>query len=362
MTQQRSNISVLLLYNHVGSDEYEALKNVDPDTLDFTPEYNINTVSTVAEEYSAIAKALAKEGFDVRLFNVKENIHRLTSLLRRQPPDVIFNLVEFFHDSQFLEASVAGLLDLYDIPYTGSSMISLALCLRKGFTKQLLHINGVPTPKFKILFHPAVPKRHGLKYPLIVKPAREDASSGVDKFSVVNTYEALRERVASLFKEFPPPILVEEFIEGRELHVSILGNDPPKILPAIEYDFSGLPDEHPSIITYDAKWNPLDESFHRIHAVCPAVLTKREQKKVEAVSLAAYDIMECRDYARLDLRLSTTGNVYVLEVNPNPDLTEGVSFMESAEKAGMTFSETLAFIVECALRRKSGNANSGKKR
>lgn len=346
------NISVLLLYNHVGVDEYEALKTADPEDLDFTPEYNINAIATVKEEYQAIAKGLEAEGFDVRVFNIQENIHRLSSLLRRNPPDVIFNLVEFFHDSQFLEASVAGLFDLYSIPYTGASPMSLSLCLRKGFTKQLLLTNGVPTPKFKILFDPTISKRHGLHYPLIVKPAREDASSGVDRHSVVYDYDTLQQRITKLFTEFAPPILVEEYIEGRELHISILGNDPPRMLPPVEYDFSGLPDDYPNIITYDAKWNPLDESFHKIHAVCPAPLTPRQLKKIEAISLAAYDIMECRDYARLDLRLGKGSAVYVLEVNPNPDLTEGVSFMDSAEKAGLTFSKTLSEIVGYALKRK----------
>lgn len=350
-----NNISVLLLYNHVGEDEYELLKTADPDQLDFVPEYNINTVATVNEEYHAIAAALQSEGFSVRIFNIKENINRLSSLLQRNPPDVIFNLVEFFHDSQFLESSVAGLFDLYSIPYTGASPLSLALCLRKGFTKQLLLANGVPTPKFRILFAPKIPRRHGLTYPLIVKPAREDASSGVDKFSVVDDYDSLLDLIAKLFKEFTPPILVEEYIEGRELHVSILGNHPARMLPPIEFDFSGLPQEHPNILTYNAKWNPLDESFHRIRSTCPASLTKRQLKSVEAISLAAYDIMECRDYARIDLRLGKGNSVYVLEVNPNPDLTEGVSFMESAEKAGLSFSKTLAEIVGYALQRKPTN-------
>jgi D-alanine-D-alanine ligase len=353
----KRNISVLVLFNQVGVDEYEAIKMVDPSTLDFEPEYSLSSVATVSEEYKAIATGLESEGFDVRIFNVKENIHRLSSLLRRQPPDVIFNLVEFFHDSQFLEASVAGLFDLYKIPYTGATPLSLGMCLRKGFTKQLLLANGVPTPKFKILFEPKIMKRHGLRYPLIVKPGRDDGSAGINKESVVHDYESLQQLIVKVFTLHTPPILVEEFIEGRELHVSILGNDPPKMLPVIEYDFSDLPADYPKVITYDAKWNPLDESFHRIHAVCPASLTKRQLKKIEQYSLAAYDIMECRDYARLDLRLANDNSVYVLEVNPNPDLTEGVSFMDSAEKAGLTFSETLVKLVEYALKRKFNGKN-----
>ena len=144
---------------------------------------------------------------------------------------------------------------------------------------------------------------------------------------------------------------MEEFIEGRELHVSVLGNDPPEVLPIIEFDFSELPSDHPTIISYDAKWNPLEESFHRVHSICPAKLTKRLEKKVRAAVLDAYKITGCTDYARLDLRLTKDNKVYVLEVNPNPDLTESVSFMESAEHIGLSFGETLAKIVEFALNR-----------
>jgi len=169
---------------------------------------------------------------------------------------------------------------------------------------------------------------------------------------VVYDYAGLTARLATVFKEFAPPIIVEEFIEGRELHVSVFGNDPPVVLPIIEFDFSEFPSEHPQIISYAAKWDPLDELYHRVHSVCPARLSKRAFKKVEAISLHAYRLTGCRDYARLDLRLDKKEHPYVLEVNPNPDLTEGVSFMESAEKAGISFHETLRQIVEFALKRK----------
>ncbi len=351
MPDKSDKPTVVVLYNQVGEDEYEKMKDVDPTTLDFEPEYSLQ-VSTVDEEYKAIGKALRKEGFRVKTVNVAENLKKLTNLLRNRPPDVIFNLVEFFHDSSWLEAAVAGMYDLYKVPYTGSPNFVLGLCQRKGLAKHVLLAHGIPTPKYHLLREAKIPKRHGLRYPLIVKPAREDASSGVDKESVVYDYQELTKRLEKVFAEFAPPILVEEFIEGRELHVSILGNDPPQVLPIIEFDFSELPENYPSIITYDAKWNPLDEAFHRVHSICPAKLTKAQFKKVEQVSLAAYRELGCRDYARLDLRLGARNQVYVLEVNPNPDLTEGVSYMESAEQAGLTFSQTLKRIVNFALERK----------
>jgi D-alanine-D-alanine ligase len=130
------------------------------------------------------------------------------------------------------------------------------------------------------------------------------------------------------------------------------------VLPIVEYDFSELPSDHPSIISYKAKWDPLHEEYHRIHTICPAKLPKKIEKKVKQKALEAYTLTNCRDYARIDLRLAVDNTIYVLEVNPNPDLTEGVSFMECAEKAGLSFSQTLRHIVEFALARRGTPTNS----
>ncbi|MBI2619601.1 MAG: ATP-grasp domain-containing protein [Ignavibacteriales bacterium] len=343
--------SVLVLFNHVGEDEYEKLREIDPESLGFKPEYDIH-VATVMEEYEAIVTALNKEGFNASALNLEDDLERLHDLLSSDPPDVIFNLVEYFRDDPKLEQMVAGIFDLYRVPYTGAGPFALALCQRKGLTKQLLLANGVLTPRYHVLHKPHLKSRHGLRYPLIVKPAREDASTGVENESVVYNLEQLNERIVHAFKEFTPPILVEEFIEGRELHVSVFGNDSPNVFPIIEYDFSKLPPEYPRIISYAAKWEPLKEEFHRVDSVCPAKLSKRVEKKVREQALLAYETTSCRDYARIDVRLSKENKVYILEVNPNPDLTESVSFMESAEKAGFSFSETLRMIVEMALQRK----------
>ena len=342
---------VIVLYNHVGEDEYEKLKDVDPDSLAFVPSYDID-VPTALDEYKALVTGLRRAGYRARAVNIKEDLRRLERTLRRGRPDVVFNLIEHFHNDPELEAYVAAVFDLHAVPYTGSPPFALALCQRKGLTKQLLMSHGVPTPRFKVIRSEEIPKRHGLRYPLIVKPAREDASSGVDRNSVVQDAAALRQRLEYMFTEFAPPILIEEFITGTELHVGVLGNDPPEVLPPIQWDFSDLPHDHPAIISFAAKWNPLDEVFHRVHSHCPARLPKRVVKRVEEVALQAYKVTGARDYARLDIRLDAHNRPFVLEVNPNPDLTEGVSFMEAAEVAGHTFEETLAMIVEFALERK----------
>ena len=342
--------SVIVLYNSLSDEGYGRLKDVDPATLGFTPEYDI-AVATVAQEYAAIATALRVEGFRVRPVNLRDRLATLERVVKRHPPDVVFNLVESFLDDADLEPAVAAFLDLYRIPYTGASPLALAMCRRKGLLKHLLLANGIPTPRFHQLMKPKIAQRHGLHYPLIVKPAREDGSAGIEAASVVHDRVQLLARLDQVFAEFGPPVLVEEFIAGRELHVGVLGNDPPQILPPVEYDFSELPADEPAIISYAAKWDPLQEVFHRVGSHCPADLSTRLKRRVDDVALRAYRVSGCRDYARLDIRISADNHVYVLEVNPNPDLTEGVSFMHSAEEAGHTFGQTLAMLVEMAMGR-----------
>lgn len=350
MTEHR--LSVLVLYNFLGEDVYEKIRHVDPSTLQFRPEYDIH-VTTVKEEYEAVARALRREGFRARTMNVREDLKRLENYLRRKNrADIVFNLVEYFHDDPTLEPHIAALFELHRVPYTGAPPFALALCQKKGLTKQVLLANRVPTPRYVLLDEPVMPERYGLTFPLMVKPAREDASSGVTRESVVYDDVQLAAQLGQIYEEYDAPFLVEEFIEGRELHVAVFGNDPPEVLPPIEFDFSNLPEGYPPIISYAAKWDPLQEVYHRVHTICPADLTERAFDRVEEVVLRAYRATGCRDYARIDLRLTDEDVPYVLEVNPNPDLTEGVSFMESAEEAGYAWSEALRKIVDWAWERR----------
>jgi D-alanine-D-alanine ligase len=342
--------SVLVLYNFAEKDEYEVMRHVDPASLDFTPHYAIH-VATVQEEYDAIVSALKKEGFEARCVNLNDSAAKLHEVVVQNPPDVVFNLVELFHSDQHCEGAIAGFYELHRIRYTGATAFSLGLCGRKSLTKKILLQSGLPTPNFIVLNGSNAEPDHGLRYPLIIKPSWQDGSVGVEIGSVVKDHDALLSRLDHVFEHYGAPILVEEFIEGTELHVSILGNDPPVALPVIEYDFSELHEDHPSVITYDIKWNPLVQPYHQVHSLCPARIDSATEKRVKDYALKAYSATYCRDYARVDIRLGADGVPYILEVNPNPDLTEGVSFMESAEKAGLSFSDTLKRIVTFALER-----------
>jgi len=342
--------SVLVLYNQIEEDEYVALRSIDPESLDFKPSYNIH-VATVQEEYDAIVNALCAENFLASGVNLEDSPSRLHQVITQNPPDVVFNLVEFFHDDLNQESAVAHFFDLFRMPYTGASAFCLSLCRRKGLTKHVLLKHRVATPRFRVVNGHKVERSHGLRYPLIVKPSRQDGSTGVEACSVVYDHSQLLSQLERVCARFKPPFLLEEFIAGKELHVSVLGNNPPVVLPIVEFDFSELSEDHPPVITYEVKWKPLSVAYHRVHSRCPAELDRNTEKHVMKQVLKAYTATSCRDYARIDLRLGPDGIPYILEVNPNPDLTEGVSFMESAEEAGLSFPETLRRIVSFALER-----------
>ncbi len=344
----RPRLSVV--YNWTLEDPYEEMKKVDPASLGFEPVYPID-VATVEEEYAAVVEALEKAGFRAGRLNLEDDLERLHGLLAEDPPDVVFNLAEYFRDDPAFEPMIAGMFELHGVPYTGCPPFALSLCRRKGFVKRMLLAHGLPTPRYVALHQPHVPRGHGLRYPLIVKPAQEDASVGIHEHSIVTGPRKLRQAIERAFAEHQPPILVEEFVEGREIHVGVWGNDPGEVLPLLEYDFSDLPADRPRIVSHDMKWNPLDESFHRVHEVCPAPLPARTARAIRDAARAAYRLTGCRDYARLDARVDGDGNVFLLEVNPNPDLTEGVSFLRAAEEAGIGFPEALGRIARMALER-----------
>lgn len=355
--------SVAVIYNFLGKDQYEVLRQQVRDGEVVSPtgdSRDLEKIATLHEEIEAIVKALREKGFAVRAVNIKDDFERLYAALTAPRPDVVFNLVEFFNDDPRQEDRVAALYDLLRIPYTGSPPLTLALCQRKGLAKRILKASHIPIPRyFLVKAEPLPPKPARLRYPLIVKPAWEDASLGVDEKAVVDDRAQLESRVHWILTEFKQPALVEDFIEGRELGVSVIGNGNPRVLPVEEMDFSRLSPEYRGIISFESKWNPLCEAFHLGDLVCPAKLSRAVEARVRSIALRAYQAMGCRDYARIDMRLDKHMNVFVLEVNPNPDLTEGVAFMASARAAGISFADALGAIVGEALKRRGQPPRDG---
>ncbi|MBM4171656.1 MAG: ATP-grasp domain-containing protein [Ignavibacteria bacterium] len=347
-------MKVVVLYNEpIFTGKKKKSTKPKSESLDFDPVFSLEEVDPI-EEYKQICNALKKFNYEAYTLNIQDDLQLFMRDLEKNKPDVIFNFVELFHDQPRLEMNFTGLLELLNIPYTGATPNALGTCQNKTLTKRILDYAGIRTPKFKILKTMNDSFRTNLRYPLIVKPAWEDASVGIDNNSIVNNVTTLKKRVEYVFSSFKQPALVEEFILGRELNVAVFGYKDPKVLPISEIDFSELPDNLHPIVSFQAKWDPMHEAYHKTIPICPAPLNKKIQKQAEKMAIICFKTMGCRDYARVDMRLSKEDNkLYVLEVNPNPDLTEDAGFMRSSSHAGYDYATTLKMIVDYAYERKT---------
>jgi len=347
-----AKIKVAVIFNEPKGEVYEHVVDISKHKLDFEAFFDTADL-TPEEEFNIVSEKLKKAGYDSYALNINNNLVRLIHNIRMNKPDVIFNFIEHFADDPRLEMNVAALFELVGIPYTGAPPLALSVCQNKILTKHLLNSYEIRTPKFKKIKKKKRNYNVGMKFPLIVKPPFEDASSGIENASVVRNYEDLKKRIEFILDEFKQPALVEEFIEGREINASIFGDKELEVLPISETDFSEMPDYLENIVSYEAKWDPLHEAYHKTYPICPAPLTKRLKKKIEEIAVSSFRIIGARDYARVDMRISQKNIPYVLEVNPNPDISEGVAFMRSAETAGYKYEDMLVKIVELALSRKS---------
>ncbi|MCW9095495.1 MAG: ATP-grasp domain-containing protein [Ignavibacteriaceae bacterium] len=352
---RRVKIKVAVVYNEPEPEMYlKPPEKTENGSSDFVPYFEVDK-TTPMEEYDYVVQRLKNVGLDAFTLNIKDNLQLLLSTLEEKKPDVIFNFVEIYKDNPRYEMNVVGMYELLGIPYTGAPALSLANCQNKILAKRLLSSSGIRIPKFFIVTEKSSRYTHKLKYPFLVKPPFEDASVGIENESIVTNSKQLRERIDYVLKYFAPPVLVEEFIEGRELNVAVMGDRRLRVLPISEIDFSEMPDHLHNIVSYQAKWDPHHESYHKTIPICPAPLPKNIERKAKEIAFKAFKVMGCRDYARVDMRLSKENKLYVLEVNPNPDLTEGAGFMRSAEHAGMTYGQALKRIVKYALSRNSNS-------
>jgi len=348
-------MKVAIVYNEASPDIYKNKKKINKKELDFKPVFDLSGNDPISE-YETIADALIKSGYEAYTLNIMDNIHTFLKDFDKQKPDVIFNFVEIYKDQPRLEMTFTGLLELLGVPYTGAPPLALGTCQNKTHTKRILSSIGIRTPRYKIIKSLDRSFRLGLRYPMIVKPAWEDASVGIENESIVENMDDLKKRIEYVFNSFKQPALVEEFILGRELNVAVFGDKNPEVLPISEIDFSGMPDHLHPIVSFQAKWDPLHEAYHTTVPICPAQLPEKTRKEAERMALQCVKTVGARDYSTVEMRLSTADNrLYVLEVNPNPDLTEDAGFMRSAKQAGYSYRKTLKMIVDFAYERKSNN-------
>ena len=301
-------------------------------------------------ELPVIEGLLRERGRDVLLFPVGRPLLDRVRDLALQSPAVVINLCEDLPGGSEGEMHFCSLLELLELPYTGSDPFALGLCRDKGKTTALLAHYGIPTPPFLTTRERSF-TLGGLAFPLIVKPATEDGSLGIDDRSVCGDEETLRARVSELLAIFGE-VLVEEYVGGRELNASVLGGERPRVLPLSEIDFSGLPGNVPAICGYDAKWKEESPSYRGTVPVCPARLEERQLANLETLTLAIFRILGLRDYCRIDWRLSPTRGPQFIEANPNPDISPDSGFIRSLRAAGMDYGGFIDLPLDAATGRR----------
>jgi len=295
----------------------------------------------------SIKKALGSI-HDVKIYPLSDDAYYQ---IRAEKPDVVFNLCDTgFRDDYNLEPHVAAMFDILDVPYTGNNYFTLALCQNKARAKDILTYNGVLTPKFQVFTSAERKLDAELKFPMIVKPIREDGSVGIRERSVVSNEEQLKEEVDHIVNLHKQEALVEEFIDGREFTVSLIGNRRPIVLPVVEIDFSGMPEHLPKIVSYRAKWIKQSLAYKHSPIICPANIDERMAKTIEETARKCYKIFGCRGYARIDFRYDEKEKkLYVLEINPNPDISEEFETAKAAFAANMTYADLILKIIGFAL-------------
>jgi D-alanine-D-alanine ligase len=297
-------------------------------------------------------------GYVTEKLGVTGDVFAAVQGIKAFAPDVVFNLCESIGGDNRFEPLLPLLLDREGIAYTGSGPLTLSIALHKHKAKEILRARGVPTPE---ALHLTTPDVSGvtIPFPMIVKPAREDASVGICSESVVHDRAALRRRVTHILSHYRQPALVERYIEGREIYVSMLGrpSGAPQIFPFYEIDFSLMPADRPRIVSFEGKWVEGSDEFVGTKPVLCEGLSPELHARITDVALRAFEAMEIRDYARLDVRLATTGpdagTPYVIDMNPNCDLSdEAGGYAKAARAAGLGYDAVIRRIVELALLRR----------
>lgn len=304
----------------------------------------------ILETVVAVREHLVQAGFHVEQLMAGRDPGKVLARLCQRRPDAVFNLFEGLPDQPGTEASMAGLLEWLGIPYTGCPQMTLCLAQNKPLAKHLFQGAGLPTPRFCVVEQLPI-RACQLEWPLIVKPALQDASVGLDQGSVVTDKAGLARRVQDLLEEYGPPVLVEEFIAGRELNVGLIEAPDLRVLPISEILFTGEDPGCWPIVTYDAKWKPGSRDYESTPARYPATVSPRLAERLGELACRAFRLLGCRDYARVDFRVRPSGKPYILEVNPNPDYNPTAGLSGGLSSAGLTHAQFTLELVNAALAR-----------
>ncbi|MBI5327927.1 MAG: ATP-grasp domain-containing protein [Deltaproteobacteria bacterium] len=329
--------------------------NDDMDML-IEKEHSITSWEGVIDTAKSVEAALKSEGLSTTLIPLRDKVEDFIKTIKLENADIIFNLCEGAMGKSAFEMNVAAVLELFGFRFTGSGPLTLSLALNKARAKGILAYHGIPTPKFTIYDlrftnleitnrQSKIENRKSLSFPLIVKPVQEDASIGIDQDAVVKNMSTLKNRVNYVIKSYKQPAIVEEYIDGREFNIAVMGNHKPKALPVSEIDFSRFSENNPKICTYEAKWVTDSPIYLKTPPICPADIPRELEQKLFSIALKAYNVLGCRDYARVDMRMGEDGIPKILEVNPNPDISPNAGFVRSAAAYGFSYPQLILEIV-----------------
>jgi D-alanine-D-alanine ligase len=294
---------------------------------------------------------LKKLGHDVRPLGVSDELRGIREAIDEFKPHVVFNLLEHLHGIPTFDQNVVSYLELLRVPYTGCNPRGLLLARDKALAKQVMAFHRIPVPDFAVFpIGRAVRRPKRLNFPLIVKSVIDEASTGISQASVVEDDERLAERVRFIHEANRADALVEQYIDGRELYVGVLGNQRLQVLPIWEMLFTKMASGARNIATDRVKWSSAYQQKHGIKTAEAKQLPDELAQPIQHLCKRVYRALGLSGYARIDLRLDGSGKAFVLEANPNPQLAAGEDFADSAEHAGISYRALLQRIIQLGLR------------
>ncbi len=311
--------------------------------------YSEKEIAEWATEYDVVA-GLQKLGHEVYMLGVGSDLGTIRNAFAESRPHIAFNLLVHFHGVAVYDQHVVSYIELLKKPYTGCNPRGMMLARDKALSKEILSFHRIRAPKFHVFpVRRKVKRPSRLEFPLVVKSVNEEASLGISQASVVTNDEKLRERVEFMHETFGVDVIVEEYIKGRELYVGVVGNQRLQTFPVWELPLTQLPEHVPRIATAKVKWDLDYQEKYKIKTQRAEGLSPAQEAGIARLCKRIYRVLNLSGYARMDLRLSEDGQVYVLEANPNPDLKYGEDFAESAESAGIGYSALLQRILTLGL-------------
>jgi D-alanine-D-alanine ligase len=334
---------------------------VDPALVppDSSKGHTVEEINEWKTEYDVVS-TLRAAGHEVRPFGVEDELKAVRDEIENFKPDVVFTLLEDFHGKVIYDQNVASFLELMQVPHTGCNPRGLILARGKDLSKTLVHYRRIATPAFAVY-----PKRRKVKrparlaLPLIVKSLSEDSSLGISQASVVDTDEKLVERVAFIHERIGTAAIVEQYIEGREIYVGVLGNERLRVLPVWELKFGSLAEGAWPIATEKVKHDPSYQERVGIVDGPAKDLAPELYSRIQRTAKRVYRALDLDGYARIDFRLSADGTVYFIEANPNPEIAKSQEFATAAQHDGLAYPDLLQRILALGISRaKAGSSTS----